>query len=398
MLFEIVKRNLKESYYPISEDEEDYFSPTEEDWDDINHWYNDDPREEWEKQARERAAIFKGYDLALPSPNDGRFYLGYNLSDLVDACESYYGCKDRREAFEKIKNGYLTPGEVLEAAKYAKLSKFNESESYSLFIPFLDGQPKGSFTDLESAIKYAKDNDCEEIEQHIWYNEEDYGETDSDKVSIVWRKSDLNESDIYYIGPKEYGIVKSNDEDSDCLVMYLNDNAYAEEVIPKNWTEDKIRKLAGKISKSEGPRGNRDFVQEVEDEVKKLNEGYSLGDDKESFDIWDKESEKLKNVCDYLKDTLDIDFTNIDVEHSQDDIYSASFEIKNIPEAAISDDLESDFRDKYLGWGSCIDGIQLEKWYGKPTCIVIFDIGSANSDKYSFGKTVKDIIERVNNV
>lgn len=29
--------------------ERDIFTPTEEDWDDINHWYNDDPREEWDK-------------------------------------------------------------------------------------------------------------------------------------------------------------------------------------------------------------------------------------------------------------------------------------------------------------------------------------------------------------
>lgn len=104
------------------------YKPTDDDWDDINHWYNDDPREEWDRQEKERAAIFAGYDKALPTVNDGRYYLGYNLSDLVDACESFYGCNDRREAFEKIKNGYLTPGEVLKAAEYEKLNKIEEDE------------------------------------------------------------------------------------------------------------------------------------------------------------------------------------------------------------------------------------------------------------------------------
>lgn len=130
---------------------------------------------------------------------------------------------------------------------------------------------------------------------------------------------------------------------------------------------------------------------------KYLNEGYSLGDDKESFDVWDKESEKLKNVCDYLKDTVGIDFTNIDVEHSQDGIYSASFMIKGLPESSINDELEQELYDKYVsGYNSYFDGVQLENWGGYgPICILVFDIGSANSDKYRFGKAVQDVINTV---
>ena len=80
------------------------------------------------------------------------------------------------------------------------------------------------------------------------------------------KESNINESGPYYIGPKEYCMIAKNDEDSDLLSLYLDNNKYAEEVIPKNWSEDKIRKLAGKISNSEGPRGDRDFVKEVEQE------------------------------------------------------------------------------------------------------------------------------------
>lgn len=49
---------LKEFYtdegidFNIKYFEEDPFAPTAEDWDDINHWYNDDPREEWEKKSK----------------------------------------------------------------------------------------------------------------------------------------------------------------------------------------------------------------------------------------------------------------------------------------------------------------------------------------------------------
>ena len=89
-------------------------------------------------------------------------------------------------------------------------------------------------------------------------------------------KKNLNESGPYYIGPKEYCMVAKNDEDSDLLSLYLDNNKYAEEVVPKNWSEDKIRKLAGKISNSEGPRGDRDFVKEVEQESLTVSNHESL--------------------------------------------------------------------------------------------------------------------------
>lgn len=92
------------------------------------------------------------------------------------------------------------------------------------------------------------------------------------------KESNINESGPYYIGPKEYCMITKNDEDSDLLSLYLDNNKYAEEVIPKNWSEDKIRKLAGKISNSEGPRGDRDFVKEVEQES--LNESEENTDNK----------------------------------------------------------------------------------------------------------------------
>ena len=116
----------------------------------------------------------------------------------------------------------------------------------------------------------------------------------------------LKESAPYYIGPNEYALIKSNDEDSDVLCMYLDDNCYDEEVIPKNWPEDKIRMLAGKISKSEGPRGNRDFIGEVEKEYtdNKLKESdLKVGDEIEFYSTGYKPNGKFSNKPDVLMKT-----------------------------------------------------------------------------------------------
>ena len=128
----------------------------------------------------------------------------------------------------------------------------------------------------------------------------------------------------------------------------------------------------------------------------KLNEGYSLGDDKESFDVWEKEEKKLKGLVDSLKED-GIDFTNIDIEHSQDSIYSADFTIKGIPESNINDELEYELRDKFVsGYDSYFENIQLENWGGYgPICIIGFDIDSADSSKWRFGTKVKEVINIV---
>lgn len=70
------------------------------------------------QNIKESDNVFSGYDKALPTINDNRYYLGYNLSDLVDAVESFYGCNDRREAFNKIKDKELSDEDLVKAYKY----------------------------------------------------------------------------------------------------------------------------------------------------------------------------------------------------------------------------------------------------------------------------------------
>lgn len=142
--------------------------------------------------------------------------------------------------------------------------------------------------------------------------------TPEEIISVNGKK--IKESAPYYIGPNEYAMVKPNDEDSDVLCMYLDDNCYDEEVIPKNWSEDKIRMLAGKISKSEGPRGNRDFIGEVEKEYtdNKLKESVRVYDDEKDYSS--ELSEVYNIVADFINDRFYND-NDIFLEYSDPNNY-----------------------------------------------------------------------------
>lgn len=128
-----------------------------------------------------------------------------------------------------------------------------------------------------------------------------------------------------------------------------------------------------------------------------VSEGYSLGDDKESFDVWEEESEKLNEIMNYIKDNCGVDFSNIEVEHSQDNIFTADITIKGLPESAINDDIESELYNKYCsGYNNLFDNIQLETWYG-PCCLLGFNIDRMGSRKYKLGSAIKDIQDRLMN-
>ena len=127
-------------------------------------------------------------------------------------------------------------------------------------------------------------------------------------------------------------------------------------------------------------------------------EGYSLGDDRESFNVWDEEEKKLEEIVDYVKEYCDLDFSNIKVEHSQDSITSADFTLKNLPEAILNNsELEEELYEKYAGWGGLFDNVQIENW-GEPICILGFDIDLAYRSKYKLGSSVKDIYEKLINL
>lgn len=69
---------------------------------------------------------------------------------------------------------------------------YDYDEPLNIWVPYYKDYPEGNFTSFDEALKYAKENDCDEIEQHTWYNEEDYGVKSSDKYRIVWTKNQDN--------------------------------------------------------------------------------------------------------------------------------------------------------------------------------------------------------------
>ena len=158
-------------------------------------------------------------------------------------------------------------------------------------------------------------------------------------------------------------------------------------------TDDLLMDVADQASEEDGTTYDYDEV-----DIKPLDESYSLGDDKESFDVFNENGKKLKEICDFLKEYNKIDFNNIDVEQSQDAVYTADFTIKGIPEDKINeaeeDELRKDFCDD---WGSLINNIQLENWNG-PICIVDFDIERVYNSKSKFGRTLKEIIDRLTKI
>jgi hypothetical protein len=113
----------------------------------------------------------------------------------------------------------------------------------------------------------------------------------------------------------------------------------------------------------------------------KLNESYSLGDDKASFDEWEKQEEKLKKVYDYVTagNREDLKAVMDTVEHSQDNIYTADVTIKGLKEEDLDkEDKLSELYNRY----PFINNIQISKWYGDEiVCFIDFDISGAASDK-----------------
>lgn len=80
--------------------ENNYFSNNE----DVERILRDMKYKDSNEKAVTSNNVFDGYSKALPTPNDGRYLYGFNLSDAVDAIEVYYGYKNRREAFDAIKD------------------------------------------------------------------------------------------------------------------------------------------------------------------------------------------------------------------------------------------------------------------------------------------------------
>ena len=75
--------------------------------------------------------IFKNYynKQALPAPGEEELY-GYDLSDVCDNVEKYFGLKNKREALNKIVEEHLDKKVIDEVMKYSNLKEDNTTSSY----------------------------------------------------------------------------------------------------------------------------------------------------------------------------------------------------------------------------------------------------------------------------
>lgn len=75
--------------------------------------------------------IFKNYynKPALPAPGEEELY-GYDLSEVCDNVEKYFGLKNKREALNKIVEEHLDKKVIDEIMKYSNLKEDNTTSSY----------------------------------------------------------------------------------------------------------------------------------------------------------------------------------------------------------------------------------------------------------------------------
>lgn len=88
------------------------YSPTREDWNDINHWYNDDLIEEWNKQdnkmSREHSTnevnlwLANDYDNYLTIKSSGKWLMSMNDKELKDNLlyNFNYGTYDNKSSID----------------------------------------------------------------------------------------------------------------------------------------------------------------------------------------------------------------------------------------------------------------------------------------------------------
>lgn len=227
-LYESIKRNIKES--------EEFYAKCIKNGNDVNTEYFDSQSEA--EEFAEKVVKNNDYD-------EVDVYKASNDDCIGIYDKSEFNESDSKE--ERIK--------WLEDALVSVYSYGIRSCVIDNIVPGLTN--KDSYASLSDEYKKLTGKDFN-IKEHI-KNESELKDSDS-------------RGNTYYIGPHEYVTVKSQDDNSDVVEFYLDDNKYSDEVIPKDWDERKIRTFAGLVSRHEGPRGNRDFVKEVNDKFKESDE------------------------------------------------------------------------------------------------------------------------------
>ena len=134
--------------------------------------------------------IFKNYynKLALPAPGEEELY-GYDLSEVCDNVEKYFGLKNKREALNKIVEEHLDKKVIDEVMKYSNLKEDNTTSSY---------------IDIREIVRYAEEYLAALLNSSVGITKQQDGQymitmKNDDKTIDKWlklhNKNSLNESE-----------------------------------------------------------------------------------------------------------------------------------------------------------------------------------------------------------
>ena len=134
--------------------------------------------------------IFKNYynKQALPAPGEEELY-GYDLSEVCDNVEKYFGLKNKREALNKIVEEHLDKKVIDEVMKYSNLKEDNTTSSY---------------IDIREIVRYAEEYLTALLNSSVGITRQQDGQymitmKNDDKTIDKWlklhNKNSLNESE-----------------------------------------------------------------------------------------------------------------------------------------------------------------------------------------------------------
>lgn len=134
--------------------------------------------------------IFKNYynKQALPAPGEEELY-GYDLSEVCDNVEKYFGLKNKREALNKIVEEHLDKKVIDEVMKYSNLKEDNTTSSY---------------IDIREIVRYAEEYLAALLNSSVGITKQQDGQymitmKNDDKTIDKWlklhNKNSLNESE-----------------------------------------------------------------------------------------------------------------------------------------------------------------------------------------------------------
>lgn len=262
--------------------------------------------------------IFKNYynKQALPAPGEEELY-GYDLSEVCDNVEKYFGLKNKREALNKIVEEHLDKKVIDEVMKYSNLKEDNTTSSY---------------IDIREIVRYAEEYLATLLNSSVGITKQQDGQymitmKNDDKTIAKWLdlhdRHSLNESesllDKYKLnGDDKFRYMMLGRLQSDCKYVL----GAAEGNTRHLWVKDDIKTHCA-------------LMRELYNSLPKKPDWISL----EDIDNYEKE------ILNYASSRSEDKYDDLKEGHNQEDI---NMMFVDMCKDALSDELGPDWRHKSL--------------------------------------------------